>query len=159
VLVESVAPGTGLGLVVEAAAKKVAEDGVELAATLAAARIPDGTDGGPAEPADAPAGRPVHPVLVHSAALMDQLRALADAGREGGYAPLEDAELDLARRAARQLRRLEDVLADAGRLDPDARHGLQEVARVLGRYLGPVPETRPDVEAAIHAADWLAHRD
>lgn len=155
-VVESLAPGSGVGLIVGAAAKKVAEDGMELAATLAAARIPDGTIDDPAEPADF---RPVHPVLVHSAALLDQLQGLRSAAEQAGrYTPPDDAEIDLARRAARQLQRLEDVLADAGRLDPDARQAIIAIADVTGRYLSPTAGTRPELEPALHAADWLAHR-
>jgi hypothetical protein len=158
VLVESVVPGTGIGLVVGAAAKKVAEEGVELAATLAAARIPDGTQDSPARVNGPPSGRPLHPVFVHSAALIDQLHGLEEAGRDATDAWPDDSERDVARRAARHLRRLEEVMADADRLDPDARLGIQEIARVLDRYLGPAPEARPDLGTADHAAHWLADR-
>jgi hypothetical protein len=156
-VVESLAPGSGIGLIVGAAAKKVAEDGVELAATLAAARIPDGTEPSAGEP-DEP-GPLQHPILVHSAALLDQLHGLRGAAEQAGrYTPPDDAEIDLARRAARQLRRLEDVLADAGRLDPDARQAILAIAESTGRYLNPTAGVRPELEPALHAADWLAHR-
>ena len=89
--------------------------------------------------------------------LRERTEDLLETERAGGYAPPDAAEIERARRAARQLGRLEDVLADAGQLDHDARLGIGAIARVLDFYLRPVPETRPDLDGALHAADWLAH--
>src|SRR5262249_53896091 len=96
VLVESGVPGTGVGVVVGAAAKKVAEDGVQLAATLAAARIPDGTQESPRGADEPPSARPLHPIFVHSAALIDQLHALDAAGRDAPDPRPDDYERDIA---------------------------------------------------------------
>lgn len=154
-LAESLAPGSGVGFVVGKAVAKVAEDGIELAGSLAAARLPDGTDStdSTAEPLLIPAD----PVLEHGAALVDQLTTLGRAAdQRGPYAPADTGELDLARRSARHLRRLEDLLADRDRLGPEARHLLEVIADALGSYR---PDTIPHrVGPAIQAADELAHR-
>src|SRR5262249_31938892 len=120
--------------------------------------IPDGTQESPRGADEPPSARPLHPIFVHSAALIDQLHALDAAGRDAPDPRPDDYERDIARRATRHLRRLEEVLGDADRLDPDARLGIQEIARALDRYLSAVPETRPDLDTAHHAAHWLTDR-
>jgi hypothetical protein len=51
------------------------------------------------------------------------------------------------------------VLADAGRLDSDTRRANAAIGDAVQPYLRTERPARPDLDEAMRAADWLAHRD